>query len=125
MNNPAYCTYCPVHSIDIARHLSFCLGNAVTLALWVPRKECALALQKAHTYLEWELESPSCLPPMPAYTAVSDAIELLINSEATPTALSHELQVVFLLELGRYLRSGNLKHLVVMQGIISELQLIL
>lgn len=48
----------PVQPIEIARHLGFCLGNAVKYVLRAPFKGGIEDCNKALKYLEWESEIP-------------------------------------------------------------------
>lgn len=55
---PEHYTVYPVQPIEIARHLGFCLGNAVKCVLRAPWKDGVEDCDKALQYLRWEQETP-------------------------------------------------------------------
>lgn len=59
IHNPGHYTVYPVQPIEIARHLGFCLGNAVKYVLRAPYKGGIEDCNKALKYLDWEAGSPA------------------------------------------------------------------
>lgn len=68
---PEHYTVYPVQPIEIARHLGFCLGNAVKCVLRAPWKDGVEDCDKALQYLRWEQETPQ----EPLDAAKLDALE--------------------------------------------------
>lgn len=53
INSPSHYTVYPIETIEITRHLGFCLGNAVKYVLRAPYKGGVEDCLKAQKYLEW------------------------------------------------------------------------
>ena len=77
IHNPAHYTQYPVQPIEIARHLGFCLGNAVKYVLRAPFKGGVEDCDKALKYLEWEQESPQACISLADYQKARDKTEKL------------------------------------------------
>ena len=101
--------------IAIARHLSFCLGNALKYILRAPYKGADEDIRKAQQYLQWETETPGPALTHQAYERAAMQIDALVNHLALPRGAMAELQSYFLIALDSYLASGERAYLDDMQ----------
>jgi hypothetical protein len=123
VSSPAHYTVYPVQPIEIARHLSFCLGNAVKYVLRSPYKGGVEDLRKALQYLDWEMQTPGTLPSHPAYLQVETAVEAILTFLCKNRSTAADLQSYFLLCLDRYLSEGDVEHLRAMRGGVATMLL--
>jgi hypothetical protein len=119
--SPAHYTVYPVQPIEITRHLSFCLGNAVKYVLRAPYKGEDEDLLKARQYLLWEIETPGPDIPHHAYVQVEAAIEATINHLRRPRSAMSDLQAYFLVTLDKYLSTGESVHLASMLDAVRSM----
>ena len=77
VNSAPHYTVYPVQPIEIARHLGFCLGNAVKYVLRAPFKGEVEDCDKALKYLAWEEERPQAPMTVQAFAALEHDITRL------------------------------------------------
>ena len=122
IHNPAHYTQYPVQPIEISRHLSFLLGNAVKYVLRAPFKGGVEDCNKALKYLSWEGERPSrditCREHAALFGAV-DELRRYLNDYVSFCGMARA-QVGFLEALLVYLR-GNNGGLFEMYGYVGDL----
>jgi hypothetical protein len=104
---PAHYTVYPVQPIAIARHLPFCLGNAVKYIMRAPYKGREEDILKARQYLQWDIETPGPAVPHHVYLRTEACIEALVDNFSLPGSAVSDLQASFLISLDAYLDTGN------------------
>ena len=119
--SPAHYTVYPVQPIAVARHLPFCLGNAVKYVLRAPHRGGAEDLRKALAYLVWERETPGPALQHHIYARVEAAIDGIVNHLVHPSSEMVDLQVCFLMLLDRYLAGGEREALDAMTDAVGRM----
>lgn len=113
IRNPAHYTAYPVQPIEIARHLGFCLGNAVKYVIRAPFKGGVEDCDKALQYLKWEREQSGVyVEEQPVDIGeVMHPLVLYLQDMNTPVAGHQETFLRFLLSYVVFGHGPSLKEM--------------